>query len=72
MDGFVLYRAGSDITSQVITQMQVNVDVNSELNPVIRLLRMGRMERLLVQTLLSGNWCPSRLSIRTGSVLTVH
>ena len=25
----------------------------------------GHMERLLVQILLSGNWCPSRLSIRT-------
>ena len=29
----------------------------------------GHLEQLLVQTLLSGNWCPSRLSIRTGSVL---
>ena len=32
----------------------------------------GHLERLLVQTLLSGNWCPSRLSIRTGSVFTAH
>ena len=30
------------------------------------------MERLLVQTLLSGNWCPSKLSIRTTSVFTIQ
>ena len=32
----------------------------------------GHMEWLLVQTMLSGNWCPSRLSIRTTSVFTIH
>ena len=30
------------------------------------------MEQLLVQTLLSGNWCPSRVSIGTTSVFTMH
>ena len=30
------------------------------------------MERLLVQTLLSGIWCPSWLSVRTVSVFTIH
>ena len=30
------------------------------------------MEWLLVQILLSGNWCPSRLSTRTTSVFTIH
>ena len=30
------------------------------------------MELRLVQTLISGNWCPSRLSIRAASVFTNH
>ena len=32
----------------------------------------GHMEQLLVQSLLSGNWCPSRHSIRTSSGFTIH
>ena len=32
----------------------------------------NHVEQLLYQTLPSGNWCPSRLSIRTASVFTVH
>ena len=32
---------------------------------------LGHMERLPVQTLLCGNWCPTRLSIRTASVFTL-
>ena len=32
----------------------------------------SHMEWLIAQTLLSGNWCPSRINIRMASVFTIH